>query len=86
MAEFYEKTKDRLKILAISINKQDSPEELAAFCTERSIKYTVLMDEEFRVTNAYRVKFTPTYYIVDPRGRLSYVGAMLPEELEKYLK
>lgn len=86
MAEFYKETKGKLKILAISINKQDSAEELSAFCMERSIEYTVLMDEEFRVTGAYGIKFTPTYFIVDPRGKISYVGAILPDDLDSYLK
>lgn len=86
MAEFYQKTKDRLKILAISINRDDSAEELAVYCREQNIEYTVLMDEGFRVTTAYGIRYTPTYIIVDRSGRINYVGSLAPEELDRYLK
>lgn len=52
------------------------PAETLAYNQKNGINYPVLYDETGRVGHAYDAKTTPHMFIVDPQGKLAYVGAI----------
>ena len=57
-----------LVVLAVSI--QESQATVAAWVKKVGLQFPVLLDEDGTVTRAWRVRSTPTVFIVDRQGRL----------------
>jgi peroxiredoxin len=72
-----------LSILAVSMD-EGSLDMVRAFCTERSITYTVLRGTE-QVSTKYGVRMIPATYLVDRQGTIQkrYLGEMNEERIEK---
>ncbi len=52
------------------------------------IRYPVVMDNEFKIWNAYRNAYWPTLYLVDKKGliRYSHIGEGAYEETERVIQ
>ena len=57
-----------LVVLAVSI--QESPAKVEAWVKKVGLPFPVLLDEDGTVMRAWRVRSTPTVFIVDRRGRV----------------
>ncbi len=67
--------------LAINSTRADHQDYLAPadhrkYNAERGIAYPVLYDASGQVGRAYGAKTTPHMYVIDPEGRLAYMGAI----------
>jgi peroxiredoxin len=52
------------------------PEATLAYNQKNGINYPVLYDTSGQVGHAYEAKTTPHMFIIDPHGKLAYVGAI----------
>jgi peroxiredoxin len=52
------------------------PAATLAYNQKNGINYPVLYDETGKVGHAYDAKTTPHMFIVDPQGKLAYIGAI----------
>ena len=67
--------------LAINSTRADHQDYLAPadhqkYNAERGIGYPVLYDASGQVGRAYGAKTTPHMYVIDPEGKLAYMGAI----------
>jgi peroxiredoxin len=53
-----------------------TPAATLAYNQKNGINYPVLYDETGRVGHAYDAKTTPHMFIIDPQGKLVYIGAI----------
>lgn len=65
---------ERVVILPIAANANESRELLARVAIERGLPL-VLHDVEQKVANLYRVEITPHLFVIDEQGILRYSGA-----------
>ncbi len=77
-----------LKVISIAMDggMEDS---ISAFAKQEKYTFTLLVDNEnLEVTDAYGIPGTPTLYIADKTGKITFskVGRVGEEELEKALK
>ncbi len=56
--------------------------------TKLGIHYPVVMDNDFRIWNAYRNVYWPTLYLIDKKGliRYTHIGEGAYEETERMIK
>jgi peroxiredoxin len=66
--------KDRVKVLWIASNANESRELIKKVATERNLS-TVLIDDRQMVADLYGAQTTPHFFVVDEAGRLRYQGA-----------
>jgi peroxiredoxin len=57
-----------LVVFAVSI--EESPAKVAAWVNKVGLQFPVLLDEDGTVKRAWKVRATPTVFIVDRQGRL----------------
>ena len=57
-----------LVVFAVSI--EESQAKVAAWVKKFGLQFPVLLDEDGTVTRAWKVRATPTVFIVDRQGRL----------------
>lgn len=87
MEEALKKYVGKIEFLSVSFDKQK--DALAKYLKEHPVKYPVLCDysawKESAVTKAYQLAWIPTFYIVDPEGKIAgsgITGEGLKAELE----
>ena len=57
-----------LVVLAVSI--QESSDKVAAWVKKTGLEFPVFLDEDGVATRAWKVRSTPTVFIIDRQGRL----------------
>jgi len=62
--------------LAINSTSHTTPEANKEFAEKQKLPYPLLDDKSGRVGRAYGAKTTPHMYIISPRGRIVYEGAI----------
>jgi peroxiredoxin len=62
-------------VLPIASNANEEPEMLARVAFERSLSF-VLRDAGQRIADTYRAATTPHFFVITPKGRLGYQGAL----------
>ena len=62
--------------LAINSTSHTTPEANKEFAEKQKLPYPILDDRSGRVGRAYGAKTTPHMYIISPRGRIVYDGAI----------
>ena len=65
-----------VRIVGIACNVNEPEQEIHAEVETRHIKYPILLDQDQKVANLYRVETTPQFYIADKQGILRYMGAL----------
>ena len=63
--EAYEASKDRVAVIALSIEETDTLEALGSFAGEYDLHFPVARDEDYRLTQTFRVDAIPTSLLVD---------------------
>ncbi len=67
----------------ISIDIQETPENVKAFVEKNGIKHTVVIDPSSETAQAYKVVGIPTNVLVDKAGNVVFNQNELPSDLEK---
>jgi peroxiredoxin len=74
LTTYLEVWKDRVKVLWIASNANESRELIEKVTTERNLP-TVLLDYQHKVADLYGAQTTPHFFVVDEAGKLRYQGA-----------
>ncbi len=90
--ELSKKYKDDAHVLAV--NLREDPETVRAFMNQNGYTFTVPMDTEGKVGQAFGVRGIPHFVIVDARGRIAFeqigygpgVADKLEDELQKAIR
>lgn len=75
--------KEGLKLLAVDVG--ESPNAVASFVSRRGLKFTVLMDKDMAVTDAYGVIGVPFFVLIDKEGTVRFANNYFPEKEYKEL-
>jgi peroxiredoxin len=63
-------------VVGINTGEEGSPQDKAqAFQQKHGLTYPILLDEQAKVSAAYRVKGLPTNVIIDREGHIRYIEA-----------
>ena len=88
MQKFHENTE--VKILAVNlIETESSPEVVPEFLEELGLTFQVLLDDESKLANDYKIAAYPTSFMIDSNGRIQFktLGAInydiMIQEFEK---
>lgn len=92
--KLYEKHKDEgFSVLAIALDGEPLKSSIAGFARQEGYTFRILLDEPdekemFKVADPYGVSGTPTVYLVDHGGKVSFakVGRFREEDLEKAIQ
>ncbi|MDX9972619.1 MAG: thioredoxin family protein [FCB group bacterium] len=63
-------------VLGIDSDKNNTPEQIKAYVTEKNVGYPILKDEGNKVADLLGAKQTPEVFLVDKDGKLVYHGAV----------
>ncbi len=74
LATWMETWKERVKVIWIASNANESRDLIKAVAKERGITF-ILKDADQRVANLYGVQTTPHFFVIDGEGKLTYQGA-----------
>lgn len=85
MERLYKKMKNT-DFTVIAINQLESPDHVFAYMGDLGTDptFTILFDEESRISEAYKVVGLPTTYLVDKKGKVRYraIGGREYDHLE----
>jgi len=77
---------DELAVLAVAIGEDRTL--LRSFVREQGLTYSILLDEDGRVSRSYKVRGIPASFFIDREGviQAQHVGALAEEVLTAYLQ
>jgi peroxiredoxin len=80
-----EKTKDEIDVVAV--NMGDSRKNVESFVNANGITFTILLDEDGRVADLFKVVAFPVTYIIDQDGIIQnhHTGQLTDDLLKTYL-
>jgi peroxiredoxin len=79
LAELFGRYGDQLEVVTIAID--DQPAMLRAFVRDKGYRWPFLIcDGACEVTRRYSVRGFPTYYLIDPKGKIVLAPAPAPTE------
>jgi peroxiredoxin len=64
-----------IRVVGIASNLNESENEIRLEAENRGVKYPVLLDLDQSVANAFQVRTTPYFFLLDRRGVIKYAGA-----------
>ena len=78
LQEAYEEYGDRVAVIALSVEEQDSGELMGDFAKTRKLSFPLAQDEGFRLTKAFYVTSIPTSLLVNQNREVLWMetGAM----------
>lgn len=79
LIELYERERERIDIIGVNVDKD--AEQARGFAESERIPYVNFVDRELRVSDLFDVKKTPTFIVVDRRGRIRFNGQVLDGDL-----
>lgn len=62
--------------LAVNSSHFNKPEQTRTWRGEQKLPFATLQDPQGRLGRAYGARTTPHMFVIDPRGKLAYVGAI----------
>ncbi|MBS0265609.1 MAG: thioredoxin family protein [Planctomycetes bacterium] len=77
LAEFVEKYRDQVQVVAISVSPSaaDKLDKMQALHAEKPFPYPYLYDESQKSGSAYGAAATPHVFVLDAQRRIAYMGA-----------
>jgi DsbE subfamily thiol:disulfide oxidoreductase len=87
LQEIYNKEKDK-GITVIGIDYNEDQEKVKKFLSKYGITFTILMDNNLKVSKDYGVVGLPVTFLIDSEGRIKkkFRGELTEEIYNKYLK
>ena len=89
----HEKYRDALTVLAVALDGEPLKNSIVGFVKQEGYTFRVLIDEldakeMFKVADPYGVGGTPTIYLVDRAGKVTFarIGRFKEEDLEKAIQ
>lgn len=74
MQKAYQEYKDRVALIAISVERSDTMDVIAAFAQENGVTGLPFARDENDLLNTLQIKYFPTSFAVDRFGKVVYVG------------
>ena len=63
-------------VLAIDSNSNETPDQIKAVAQKREVPYPILVDSDNKVADQFGAITTPHVFVIDPKGKLAYEGAV----------
>ncbi|MBY7143786.1 redoxin domain-containing protein [Virgibacillus sp. NKC19-3] len=66
---------DTLNIIAVHMPRSEEDinlDQIQGVANEQGISQPIIVDNEYALTNAFRVRYVPAYYLFDHEGKLRY--------------
>ena len=78
---------DGLVILGVNLTAEDSMPAIKTFVAEFQMPYPVLLDQDSKAANLYRVQGIPTSVFINRQGVITHIqiGKLTAEQIDKYL-
>lgn len=75
-------------IVFLSIDEEESREQVAPFIERMGLNYPILLDLNAKVAEHYKVSMLPSTFFIDPEGmiRFRHYGIMAQDQLVYYLQ
>lgn len=72
----------------VGVDQEESAETVTEFLSTLPLTYSILLDTDAELADAYKVMLLPTTVFVDDKGevRFRHYGIMSEEQLQYYLK
>jgi len=89
MESFYQKHKDEIQMIGVSMAPRDDPAGVLSFVTDANYSWKFIHDGDYKIAEKYQVASVPSSYFIDRNGiiKVVQVGAMTDEKmLENYLQ
>ena len=87
MQGLYNKYKDQMVMIGVSMAPRDNPELVKGFVEQSNYTWTFIHDNDFSVATRYQAYSIPSSYFIDKDGiiRARHIGAMTGNQMEGYL-
>lgn len=87
LKQVYERYKDKFDLYAVNVTKGDRVEDVRGFVNRYGVSFPVLLDDQGKTAEMYRILFVPTSFLIDKQGVLRDVIHVLPhDQLEKRIQ
>lgn len=88
LKQFYETFRNQIDLYAINLTSEDKLQQVAAFVKKYHLTFPILLDEEGKVADSYRIQAIPTTFFIDKSGVVVHtvIGMVDPHTLEQYTK
>jgi len=89
MQKLYAEQEVPVEILAVNLTETEGNEEnVVDFIADYGLTFPILMDRDSEVSDKYKVQAYPTSYMIDSKGRISFVapGAMNHDIMSREVK
>lgn len=68
------------KLSVLSVNAQESPEEVEKFLTQNHVNFPVLLDQSGQISDLFEVTAIPSILLLAKGGEILYYGFTLPDQ------
>jgi peroxiredoxin len=86
LEKYYEAFKGQ-GFVVLAVDMGDEKADVQAFASDHKLSFSIVLDPDMAVSDAYRVSSLPTTFIVDAQGRITQeqVGMLTERQLDGYL-
>jgi peroxiredoxin len=73
------------QVVVMGVNAGDSPEDARTYASNFDIRYTLALDTQLEITEAYAVRQMPTSVFIDEHGVVASViyGVIVPDQMRE---
>jgi thiol-disulfide isomerase/thioredoxin len=83
----YEKYGNQFDLYGVNVTKGDSLADVKAFVGKYGLTFPILLDEQGKAAEMYRILFVPTSFLIDKQGvLLDVIHVLPPDELERRIQ
>ncbi|TDF95867.1 TlpA family protein disulfide reductase [Paenibacillus piri] len=87
LKRMYDKYAKQFDLYGVNVTKGDRLEDVKGFIQKYNISFPVLLDQEGKTAEKFRILFVPTSFLIDKHGNLRDVIHVLPPDmLEKKIQ
>lgn len=85
LQRFYEQNKGSAELLAVNMDPESN---VSQFARKYGISYPILLDQDGKVNETYKVAAIPTTYVIDENGVIihKYIGNLQLQQMINWLK
>jgi len=82
----YKRLGGEIEFIGINVGINEREKGVRGYVKEKNLTFTIIYDENQKVTKTFGVMGTPTHIITDRKGFVRYRDAKFPEDLEDHMK
>lgn len=85
---YYQEIKDRKDLVLLAVNSQEHKSVVGGFIRRGQYTLPVLLDEDGRVGELYKIGTLPSTYFINPEGKVKeiYIGVLNKEEIKNKIE